>query len=158
LDVPVGLGAVAVVPNDAAAGHAPGRSRVSTSTARAALPDEVPIADAVFNIAHGALLMLGLSCGDWELVARGLRDRLHQDRRGSLYPKSYELIARVTELGALGATISGAGPTVLVWCLDGAADSVAEELRGEVESWANVTRVAFEPDGAQVHELAGPER
>ncbi len=156
LEVPAGLAAVAVVPSDAAAWHASGRSRVSTSIARAALPDEVPIADAVFNIAHGALLVLGLSRGDWELVERGLADRVHQDRRGSLYPNSHALIARASEFGALGATISGAGPTVLVWCLDETAASVAERLRGEVENWAKVMRVAFEADGAQVHELASP--
>jgi homoserine kinase len=116
----------------------------------------VPIADAVFNVAHGALLVLGLSRGDWELVARGLRDRLHQDRRGGLYPKSYELLARASEFGALGATISGAGPTVLVWCLEEAADGVAEGLRGEVGAWAEVMRVPFEANGAQARELTGP--
>ena len=46
---------------------------VRTKTARAALPAEVPMADAVFNTAHGALLVLGLARGDWDLVARGLR-------------------------------------------------------------------------------------
>ena len=47
---------------------------------------------------------------------RGLDDRLHQPRRAHLYPRSMELVERARELGALGATISGAGPTVLVWC------------------------------------------
>ena len=48
---PAGLEAVIVVP----------RSAVRTKTARAALPAEVPMADAVFNTAHGALLVLGLA-------------------------------------------------------------------------------------------------
>ena len=50
-DPPAGLEAVVVVP----------RSAVRTKTARAALPAEVPMADAVFNTAHGALLVLGLA-------------------------------------------------------------------------------------------------
>ena len=50
------------------------------------------------------------------VVARGLDDRLHQPRRAPLYPRSLELVRRARRLGALGATISGAGPTVLVWC------------------------------------------
>ena len=89
---------------------------VRTKQARAALPAEVPMADAVFNTAHGALLMLGLAKGDWDLVAAGLDDRLHQPRREHLYPRSMDLVRRARDLGALGATISGAGPTVLVWC------------------------------------------
>ena len=68
------------------------RSAVRTKTARAALPAEVPMADAVFNTAHGALLVLGLARGDWDLVARGLDDRLHQPRREHLYPRSMELV------------------------------------------------------------------
>src|ERR671931_1358463 len=55
-DPPGGLEAVIVVPSKA----------VRTKQARAALPREVPMADAVFNTAHAALLMLGLSRGDWE--------------------------------------------------------------------------------------------
>ena len=121
--------------------------------ARAALPAEVPIADAVFNTAHGALLVLGLARGDWDLVARGLDDRLHQPRREHLYPRSMELVRGARSLGALGATISGAGPTVLVWCHYEATAGVVEALRREAEGWAQVMRVPFESQGADVREL-----
>ena len=47
-------------------------SRCAPHAARAALPAEVPMADAVFNVAHAGLLVLGLARGDWDLVARGL--------------------------------------------------------------------------------------
>ncbi len=142
-DAPTGLEALAVVPNDA----------VRTEAARAALPTEVPLADAVFNVAHGALLTLGLARGDWDLVARGLRDRLHQPHRAHLFPRSYELALRARGLGALGATISGAGPTVLVWCFYEQTGAVVEALRGELEGWADLLRVPFEPQGAYVREL-----
>jgi homoserine kinase len=142
-DAPGGLEAVVVVPGEA----------VRTKQARAALPSEVPIADAVFNTAHGALLMLGLARGDWDLVARGLDDRLHQPHREHLYPRSMELVRRARELGALGATISGAGPTVLVWCHYEQTAGVVESLRRETGGWAEVLRAPFETQGADVREL-----
>ena len=109
--------------------------------------------DAVFNVAHGALLMLGLAKGDWDLVARGLNDRLHERHRSSLFPRSYDLARRARELGALGATISGAGPTVLVWCFYEQTGVVVEALRAEVEGWATLIRTPFESQGAYVREL-----
>jgi homoserine kinase len=142
-DAPTGLEALAVVPHDA----------VRTHAARAALPAEVPLIEAVFNVAHGALLTLGLALGDWDLVARGLHDRLHQPRRAYLFPRSYELALRARELGALGATISGAGPTVLVWCFYEQTGAVVDALRGELDGWAELLRVPFEPQGAYVREL-----
>src|SRR5947209_2317846 len=78
---------------------------VHTRAARAALPEQVGLAEAVFNVAHGALLTLGLARGDWDLLARGLQDRLHEAPRAHLFPRSFELASRARELGALGATI-----------------------------------------------------
>jgi homoserine kinase len=140
---PTGLEALAVVPTEA----------VRTSAARAALTEQVPLADAVFNVAHAALLTLGLARGDWDLLARGLQDRLHQRQRSQLFPRSFELALRARELGALGATISGAGPTVLVWCFYEQTGAVAEALRGEIDGWATLLRTPFEPQGAYVVEL-----
>jgi homoserine kinase len=140
---PAGLEAALVVPHAA----------VRTKQARAALPAEVPMGDAVFNVAHGALLMLGLARGDWDLVAAGLDDRLHQPRREHLYPRSMELVRRARALGALGGTISGAGPTVLVWCHDDQTAAVIEALRGEAAGWADVMHAPFEPQGADVRAL-----
>jgi homoserine kinase len=142
-EAPDGLEAVLVVPHAA----------VRTKQARAALPAEVPMGDAVFNTAHGALLMLGLAKGDWELVAAGLDDRLHQPRREHLYPRSMDLVRRARDLGALGATISGAGPTVLVWCHYEQTAGVVEALGREAAGWADVLRAPFESRGADVREL-----
>ncbi|MEA2278210.1 MAG: homoserine kinase [Solirubrobacteraceae bacterium] len=142
-DPPAGLEAVVVVPERA----------VRTKAARAALPEQVPLADAAFNTAHGALLVLGLARGDWDLVARGLQDRLHQPYRERLYRRSMALARKAPEMGALGATISGAGPTVLVWCHYEATAGVVDALRREADGWATVLRAPFEPQGADVREL-----
>ncbi|HTU77560.1 MAG TPA: homoserine kinase [Solirubrobacteraceae bacterium] len=140
---PTGLEALAVVPEQA----------VRTRAARAALPAQVPMQDAVFNVAHAAMLTLGLAKGDWDLLARGLHDRLHQRQRADLFPRSFELACRARELGALGATISGAGPTVLMWCFYEQTGAVAEALSAEIEGWASVLRVPFETQGAYVDAL-----
>jgi len=140
IDPPAGLEALLVVPHRA----------VGTQRARAALPASVPLADAVYNTAHGALLMLGLAAGDPQLVARGLGDLLHQPYRAHLYPRSAELLRSATELGALGATISGAGPTVLVWVERSAAAAVAAALRERVAAWAQVVAAPFVAGGGEV--------
>ena len=137
---PPGLGAVLVIP------HQP----VATRQARAALPDSVPLADAVANVAAASLLTLGFARADLELVERGLEDRLHQPYRAALYPRSAALRERAGSLGALGATISGAGPTVLVWCREDAVASVAARLEAEAEGWADVLAVPFADEGARV--------
>jgi len=139
-DPPTGLEGLLVVPYEA----------VRTAQARAALPAEVPMADAVHNVAHVALLTLGLARGDWELVGRGLDDRLHQPHRAHLYPRSAELVRDARSLGSLGATISGAGPTVLVWSHYEQTAAVAERLRERADGWADVLRVPFESQGADV--------
>jgi homoserine kinase len=97
--------------------------------------------------------MLGLARGDWDLLARGLEDRLHQPHRAHLYPRSAELVADAKDLGALGATISGAGPTVLVWSHYEQTGAVVEALRRRTDGWAEVIRAPFEPQGADVRAL-----
>ena len=126
---------------------------VRTAKARQALPSRIPVADAVFNVGHASLLVLGLERGDLGLIARGLGDRLHQPRRAHLYPRSWELVQRARSLGALGATISGAGPTVLVWCDFESTGAVAARVQELAAGWADVRRVGFASAGADVREL-----
>jgi homoserine kinase len=112
----------------------------------------VPLEEAVWNVASAALLVLGLASDDFSLIARGLRDRLHQPRRRELYPRSMELVERATELGAVGATISGAGPAVLFWCHWQQTGPLMERLRAEATD-CEVRRVQFVPGGADVRAL-----
>jgi homoserine kinase len=142
-DPPEGLeGIVAITPDE-----------VSTERAREAIPAELPLADAVANVSSAALLVLGLRSADLDLVSRGLRDRIHQERRRELYPRSMEIVDSAAALGALGATISGAGPTVLVWTTWQDAGNVAAALEERCAGWAEVRRLPFSPLGADVPEL-----
>jgi homoserine kinase len=140
---PMGLEAVLLVPSQG----------VPTERARAVLPATVPLADAVFNVACASVLTLGLATGNWDLIASGLRDRLHQPYRANLYPRSAELLERAAGFGALGATISGAGPSVLFWCHYEHTGGVMEQLSREAKGWARVMRAPFEPQGADVYGL-----
>ncbi len=143
LEMPAELEAVLVIPD----------KQVRTSLAREAVPTSVPIADAVHNIARAAKLVAGLATSDFELIAAGLGDRLHQPYRAHLYPRSAEIIGQAATHGALGATISGAGPTVLIWCREGDNSDLSQWLDEIKDGWAEVLVVQFEPRGARLTQL-----
>ena len=140
---PAGLEAVLVVP------HEPVRTERRARRCRR----EVPMADAVFNVAHGALLVLGLARGDWDLVARGLADRLHQPRRAHLYPRSMELVRRARDAGrARRDDLRRRPDRAGLDRYEQTGAVVARAARG-TEGWADVLRAPFEPMGADVREL-----
>ncbi len=143
LDPPQGVEAVVVIPHE----------QVPTEEARRAIPESVPVADAVANISAASELVLGIQRSDLTLIARGLSDRMHQPRRAHLYPRSMEIVAEAPRMGAIGATISGAGPAVLVWTFWQSTGGVMRELNERVGDWADVKRLPFSPMGADVPEL-----
>jgi homoserine kinase len=143
LNPPNGIEAVLVLPEE----------EVSTAAAREALPAEVLFADAAANVAAVTSLVLGIERSDLALIQAGLADRLHQPHRARLYPRSMEIAEAAGGLGALGATISGAGPTVLVWSFWQQTGLVVKALQERCAGWADVVRVPFEPRGADVVEI-----
>jgi homoserine kinase len=141
---PDGLEGILVIPRE---------EDVPTERAREAIPEEIPLGDALGNIFSAARLTLGLYRGDLSLIAASLKDNIHQGRRRGLYPRSMELVESAREIGALGATISGAGPTVLVWTTWDEAGKVSEELERRCGDWAEIQRIPFTDQGADVPEL-----
>lgn len=139
---PAGLEGVLVIPTEG----------VETAQARRAIPDQLPLDEAVHNMAHASVLVLGLARDDFSLIGRGLADRIHQPRRAGLYPRSMALLERAGALGAVGATISGAGPTVLFWSHWQQTGNLVEALKAEAGN-ARVQRVQFAPGGADVKAL-----
>lgn len=99
---------------------------LSTETARRALPKTVPLADAVSNIGHTALVIQALQQGDLPLLQASLQDALHQPYRLPLIRGAAEAIQAAQALGA-PAALSGAGPSVIAFCENGA--SVAEAMQ-----------------------------
>jgi len=84
----------------------------STNSSRAALPDVVPFADAVFNVGRAALLVAALAAGDTDALATAMEDRLHQPARLQAAPTSAAALDALRSAGAVAAWLSGSGPTV----------------------------------------------
>ena len=88
---------------------------LETRRARAALAEPYPLSQFVRQSEHLALFLTGLARGDRALIAQGLRDVLVEPRRAALIPGFAAVKAAALAHGALGASISGAGPTVFGW-------------------------------------------
>jgi homoserine kinase len=102
------------------------RERTSTAASRRSLPATVPHADAAANAARSALLAAGAAAGDPELFAAGLDDRLHEPYRAS---PTLDALREDLPARARGATLSGSGPTVIVWADDAASCATDLEAR-----------------------------
>ena len=86
---------------------------LKTSTARAALPKTIAHHDAVFNLSRAALLAGSLVTGDLQNIGVAVGDKLHQPYRYELIPNGREIAEAARGIGALGAYLSGAGPTII---------------------------------------------
>jgi len=120
-------------------------SELATETARGVLPDAVFRADANFNVGRTALLLASLATGQFDVLREALRDRLHQEHRAVLMPGFQAAMRGAVAAGAYGATLSGAGPSVLAW------------LPVEPTGLADETRQAMQ-DAAAEHEVFGTAR
>jgi homoserine kinase len=119
---------------------------VSTAAARAALPLEVSHEDAAFTSSRAVLLGAALAAGSAELFADALADRLHEPYRAADAP----LLAAVREqppVHALGSSLSGSGPTVIVWATRDGADACARELAERFPD-VSVLTLSVSPRGA----------
>ncbi len=140
LSPPEGVEALLVIPDE----------EVSTEAARSVMPETVPIADAAHNVAAASQLVLGIERSDLTLIERGLADKLHQPYRRPLFERSMQVVEAARDLGALGATISGAGPAVLVWSYWQSSTDLIGDLAAAAGGWAEVVRAPFNPLGAEV--------
>lgn len=113
LSVPAWLHAAVVRP------HFP----LETRRSREVLAAPYPIADFVRQSEGLALLLAGCHAGDATLIRRGLHDVLVEPRRAPLIPGFPAVKQAALDCGALGASISGGGPSVFAWCAD--ADTAA---------------------------------
>lgn len=89
--------------------------RLSTDAMRAALPETVPLTDAVANLGALAFGVAGLATGRYDLLARLTVDRLHERYRAAVYPQLPRMIEAAVTAGAMGACLSGAGSTILAF-------------------------------------------
>jgi len=127
---------------------------LSTAAMRAALPATVPFADAVHNVGAATLAVAALSSGRLDLLRPATIDRLHEPYRAAAYPELPELIEAALAAGAMGACMSGAGPTVIAFHDDPAAAATiaaAMERRAQAQGMTGRAAVhAVRAEGARV--------
>jgi len=96
-----------------------------TKEARAALPNQVPMKDAVYNISRAVLVTEAFRCGDLNLLGKAMTDSLHQPYRLKLIPGAQSAMEAAKEAGANAVALSGAGPSLIAF------SSQAEPVVGE---------------------------
>lgn len=136
---PAGLRVVVVIPE----------FELKTADARNALPQTVPLKDAVFNVSRACLITAALIAGDFAQVRTGMQDRLHQPYRAHLIPGFEQVLSAALEAGALGAALSGAGPTLMAFATD-RADAIGRAMAGAWQQAGVVSRfliLDIDPDG-----------
>jgi len=123
---------------------------LETRRARAVLGDPYPLPLVVRQSAHLALFLTGLQRGDASLLREGLVDLLVEPRRAPLIPGFAQVKAAALDHHALGASISGGGPSVFAWF----------ESRADAEEAVPAMRAAFAQAGfdsrGYVSPVAGP--
>ena len=99
-----------------------------TTSARRLLPDQIPFADAAFNIGRTALLVAALAAGDTGALRTATEDRLHQDRRLARAHDTRHAIDAALAAGAFAAWLSGSGPSSAALVEPACAEEIAAAL------------------------------
>lgn len=128
-----------------------------TRISRELLPPKVSYGDATFNVSRTAYLLSSLLNKNWEGLKIGFQDRLHQPFRKDLVPGMQEVLNEGLKNGACGATLSGAGPTLVAFVND---KNKAEEIgKTMTEKWqefkvkSNYKVLNVASDGVKVENL-----
>lgn len=123
---------------------------ISTNFARSVLPTQLPRADAVYNISHGAMVLKALELGDEKLLRNAMQDKLHQPYRKSLIT-DYEAIEALVRTTGAAFCVSGAGPTLLCITLDEKLDEkLAKKLHAITKANWQMLPLHIEFEGAKV--------
>ncbi len=121
-----------------------------TPLARSVLPKEVNREDAIFNVAHGALVLKALELGDEKLLRTAMQDRIHQNYRRSLI-QDYDQIEALVRTHGAAFCLSGAGPTLLCITLDeGLEQKLAEKLPGVTKANWKILPLHIDFQGARI--------
>jgi homoserine kinase len=121
IPVPPGIRAVIVHPH----------MFLSTKQARAILKRTVELSDFVWQTANLAGFISGCYTNDLDMIRASFQDVVIEPQRQALIPGFHDVRRAAMEAGALGCSISGAGPTMFAWALEGHATAVLETMRRE---------------------------
>lgn len=132
IEVPEEIAFIVVIPED----------RTSTDDARQSMPDRVPLTDAAATLGHAVGMVLALADGDLGALSEHLgRDALHERYRAPLVPAFATVRALVDGRDCIGATISGSGPSMLLWCREEVAAEVAAAAETALADAGHAARV-----------------
>jgi homoserine kinase len=128
---------------------------LATSKARAVLPATYSRADAVLNIQSASLLGLAFAQGRGDLLRIAMQDRIHQPYRGVICPLLPRLLPLAGQNGILGAALSGAGPSVLMFVdselnLDSALGAISSKIRDLQDIELRVSRLPTQGGRASI--------
>jgi homoserine kinase len=123
--------------------------RTNTARSRNGLPATVSHEDAAVNAAHAALLGAAIASGDARLLGDAFSDRLHEQYRIDGAP-FLRTLREHPPADAAGITLSGSGPSVVVWAEPERAGAVARELETMLPDDAAVLRLRVAREGARV--------
>ena len=124
-------------------------AELSTAAARQALSADIPRAVAVRTAARVAMLVEGLRTANPVTLAAALGDEMHETARGAMTERPARLIDAAMSGGALYASWSGAGPSVIAFADEAALDQVIGVLEAELGDDGRV--VDLEIDRTGVH-------
>jgi homoserine kinase len=118
--------------------------RLPTAQARAALPAQVPLKDAVFNLGHALFTVQALQRGDEALLRWAVADRLHQPYRQKLIPGFAAVEAAARDAGASAVALSGAGPSLIAFATSG-HDAIAAAMQAAFQARGLTSRAFVLP-------------
>lgn len=142
IDFPKDIKAVVVIPD----------FELSTQLARSVLPKEVPLKDAIFNLQRATLFIKAIEEKKYDLLKVAMEDRLHQPYRKNLIPNFDKVIESAYKNGAIGASLSGAGSTMLALAtenFDKIGQSMVEAFK-EVSINAEYKVLDIDTEGAKI--------
>jgi homoserine kinase len=145
IPVPAGIRAVIVHPH----------MFLATAKARAILKLSVELSDFVWQTAHLAGFICGCYTDDFDLIRASLEDVVIEPQRAALIPGFQDVRRAAMAAGALGCSISGAGPSMFAWTLEPSATTVQATMQREFERQSLATDawvVELRPGGARVIE------
>lgn len=125
---------------------------LSTRLARSVLPEQVRMRDAVFNVSRAALLVAALTKGQPRFLCSAFADALHQPYREKLIPGMRDVFRAARRAGALGASLSGAGPCLIAYTLENeeAVGQAMVEAFKEHEIEAHALQLSIDAHGARI--------
>jgi homoserine kinase len=124
IPVPAGIRAIIVHPH----------MFLATAAARAILKGSVKLSDFVWQTAHLAGFISGCYTDDLDMIRASFEDVVIEPQRQALIPGFQDVRRAALRAGALGCSISGAGPAMFAWALEGSAPAVLEAMRREFQA------------------------